>query len=146
MINGNSVLSLFEMAVPASHFIYEIYENAFYFANKGVLNPQKANKYSNIYGALWTLNIFVVVGQGLYKLKQFKDSKDTQNGKLQKKMIYIDIISNLCDIPNAFGGSGIPFYLTGKTFCDTTIGIGSGIAASLAIWNYRLYEKQNNKL
>ena len=68
MINGNSVLSLFEMAVPASHFIYEIYENAFYFANKGVLNPHKANQYSNIYGALWTLNIIVVVGQGLYQL------------------------------------------------------------------------------
>ena len=143
---GNLVLSLFEIAVPASHFIYEIYENAFYFANKGVFNQKKVNRYSDIYGALWTLNILIVVGQGIYQLKQFKDSKDTQSDKLQKKIIYIDIISNVFDIPNAFGGSGIPLYLTGKTFCDTTIGIGSGIAASLSLWNYRLNEKQNKKV
>ena len=86
------------------------------------------------------------MGQGIYQLKQFKDSKDTQSDKLQKKIIYIDIISNVFDIPNAFGGSGIPLYLTGKTFCDTTIGIGSGIAASLSLWNYRLNEKQNKKV
>ena len=121
-------------------------KNAFYFANKGVFNQKKVNRYSDIYGALWTLNILIVVGQGIYQLKQFKDSKDTQSDKLQKKIIYIDIISNVFDIPNAFGGSGIPLYLTGKTFCDTTIGIGSGIAASLSLWNYRLNEKQNKKV
>ena len=132
MNTSNTVLNLFDIAVPASHFIYEIYENAFYYSNKGVFNAKKVNRYSNIYGALWTLNIFVVVGQGIYLLKHMKESKDINNTQLQKKIIYIDIISNLCDLPNAFGGSGIPLALTGKTFCDAAIGIGSGIAATLA--------------
>lgn len=141
-----ATLAKFDMGVFASQITFLLFQNSSLLARLGVMDKKKAGFYTKMFGAFWTVYILIVSSKKYYELKHLAPSKDEEKNKMQKKILTLEMISPLFDIPNAFGGSGIPKLLTGWTFSDTMKGVGCTIAASMSMYAYKLRERSKPKL
>lgn len=137
----SSALALFDAGLIGSHFIYAIFENSTFYNRIGATKKDRSDTYGKLFSFFWTVYIVIAVNKKLYELKHFVPSKDQENDKLRKKIIYLEMFSNACDIFNAFGGSGIPKALVGRDFSNSLKGLGCTVAAGTALYAYKLSEK-----
>ena len=65
---------------------------------------------------------------------------------MTRKILTLEMISPLFDIPCAFGGSGIPKMITGMNFTDSIKGLGCVIASTMSMYAYKLRERSKPKI
>lgn len=129
------------------------FDNATLLARNEVLNPKKEKCYDKTMSYFWTVNILFSVSLSYLKAKQIKkvdDPKKTkekaETNELQKKIYYVDMVSNFGDIFAAVAGTDLLPKYFGFNFSKPVRGFGGCLAASTGILEYKLNQKLNKKL
>lgn len=129
------------------------FDNATLLARNEVLNPKKEKCYDKTMSYFWTINILFAMSLSYLKAKQVKKVDDPKKTKekddtsgLQKKIYYVDMVSNFGDIFAALAGTDLLPKYFGFNFDKTVRGFGGCLAASTGIWEYKLNQKLNKKI
>jgi hypothetical protein len=137
----NKVVNYLNYSMMGAHFSYVLFENIAFYMRVKATKTDKSKFYSKLFCSFWVVYIILVCNRKYYDLKHFVPSGDEKKDELKKKILKIQIVSNLCDIFTSAGGAGIPALLTGKNFPETLRGLGGTMAAITNLWAYKLNQK-----
>lgn len=134
-----------------SQFGTTFYDNATLLSRNKVFNPAQEAQHDEKMSYFWTINILISMGIAYRKAKQLapetdpkkktKDPKQEEKLALQRKMQYIDILSNFSDLFTALAGTNLLPYYFGWNFSKPVKGLGGTVAGATGIINYKLNQK-----
>ena len=124
-----------------SHITFVFFQNVQLYMKKKATKKDYSPIFIKLFNFFWLVNIGFVVAQKKKQLNEYKTTGDAQKDEQKKKILKIQIFSQLCDVFASCGGSGIPELLTGRNFPAVLRGATGALAASTSLYAYKLNQK-----